>query len=188
MTAQRAGRAGAFGAARDRDGWALLGGAILAPLLFEGSKPMSPYPPRSFFRLMMGAWGVWAVFLTIFTTPFFLIWHYAETPLDGQVPGVIAGVAGGVAVLFWLLSIRRARRLTRLRRIGMRTPARVIAHTKTGNRRGGGVIYRAEWRTETGLEGHTVPLRSERLPDVGEVIIVLLDPGGQLDGVWEAEV
>lgn len=145
------------------------------------------HPPRSFLRLMMGRWGVWALFLTIFAVPFALIWRTAETPLDGRVPGIIALGAGGVAALLWLRSVGRAIRLKRLRRTGIPTPARVTGHTKTGNKRGGAPIYRADWRTETGLAGHTPPLQTRRLPKVGEEITILVDPSGR-GGVWEAEV
>ncbi|MEM8791012.1 MAG: hypothetical protein AAGE80_05310 [Pseudomonadota bacterium] len=58
-----------------------------------------------------------------------------------------------------------------------------------GNKRvGDATIYRADWRTDNGLEGCTVPLHRKRLPDVGETITVLIDPNGRLPGVWEAEV
>lgn len=147
-----------------------------------------PHPKRSFFRLMMGRWGVWAAFFSIFTIPFFMFWRTAETPLDARVPGIIALMAGSVALLFWLLSVRRAQRLTKLREIGLPTQASVTGHTKTGNKNTGAPIYRADWRTVNGLEGHTPPLLRNRLPPVGEKITILVDPTGQLGGVWDAEV
>lgn len=146
------------------------------------------HPPRSFFRLMMGRWGIWALFLSLFAVPFALIWRAAETPLDGRVPGNIAMIAGGVAALMWLLSVRRARRLTALRRHGVPKAARVTHHTITGNKSSGAPIYRADWQTECGLEGHTVPLHRKRLPDVGTPITILVDPTGRLGSVWEAEI
>lgn len=142
---------------------------------------------RSFLRLMMGRWGVWATFLTFFSGVFWAFAFASVNPEEIRVTRTIATGAGSVALFLWFLSVSRAHRLRNLRRVGKPTSATVIAHRKRGNKSGGAPIYRAEWRTDHGLEGNTPPLRSERLPPVGSTITVLVAPNMR-SGVWAAEV
>lgn len=106
---------------------------------------------------------------------------------ESRTTGVIATIAGAIALFGFFVSARRARGYVRLRRQGVRRRAVVTELKKARNKPNKVPRYSVVWRDDAGSTGISTPLRKAYVPDVGDEIFVYADPHGDRS-VWEYEL
>lgn len=80
-----------------------------------------------------------------------------------------------------------ATRMVYLREHGTQRSAKVTDHTDSKVKVNGVRYWKMTWRDETGLSGESWPQSRENLPEVGEAIIVYVDPEMRMPPCWSGD-
>lgn len=106
---------------------------------------------------------------------------------NALAPGFFLLVWFSILGVWSVRALIAATRMVYLREHGTQRNSRVTDHTDSKVKVNGVRYWKMTWRDETGLSGESWPRSRENLPEVGEAIIVYVDPEMRMPPCWSGD-